>query len=107
LRQYFLRINEISDTPFNVDSVATLELEWWIIRRDRKEHPPTEWETFLAATAHAMYHVPTEKFSEYAHLRTEAMLIRDAKGENVTEKDWMEIDSILQRAWSSFAQALK
>jgi hypothetical protein len=106
LTDYFQRINDLSDMPFNVDSVARLELEWWIIRRYREQHPPTEWEKYLAATAEAMYHVRAEKFLEYAHLRTEAMLLRDAKGEAITEQDWVEIHELLRRAWLSFERAL-
>lgn len=106
LTEYFQRINDLSDTPFNVDNAARLELEWWIIRRSREQHPPAEWEQYLAATAEAMYHVPAEKFSEYAHLRTEAMLLRDAKGEAITEQDWQEIHELLRRAWFSFERAL-
>jgi hypothetical protein len=106
LTAYFQRINDLSDTRFNVDSAAQLELEWWIIRRYRHDHPPEEWEKYIAATAEAMYHIPAEEFAEYAHLRTEAMLLRDAKGEAITEQDWVEIHELLRRAWFSFERAL-
>ena len=107
LRSYFQQINAISDAQFNVDSVAHLELEWWIIRRYRQDYPPAEWEHYLAATAEAMYHVPSIRFAEYARLRTDAMLLRDQKGDAITEQNWAEIHATLRRAWASFAQALR
>jgi hypothetical protein len=106
LRCYYEHINAISDTPFNVDSVAQLELEWWIVRRYREKHPPVEWEKYLAASAEAMYHVPAAQFADYARLRVRAMLLRDGKGENITEQDWGAIHDLLLSAWKSFARAV-
>jgi hypothetical protein len=106
LTNYYTRINNISKTPFDAGKAAKLELEWWIIRRYRNEHPPAEWEKLLAQTAEAMYGIPADKFAEYSKLRVQAMLLRDSKGENITDNDWTAINSILQKAWVSFVQAL-
>jgi hypothetical protein len=106
LTGYYTRINNISKTPFDAGKAAKLELEWWIIRRYRNEHPTAEWEKLLAQTAEAMYGIPAGKFAEYAKLRVQAMLLRDSKGENITDRDWKEINSILQMAWASFVLAL-
>jgi hypothetical protein len=106
LTKYFEQINAISDTPFDTKLAAKLELEWWIIRRYRQEHPPAEWEKYLAEAAAAIYHKPAEKFKDYAHFRTEAMLLRDKKGDKITENDWQEINNLLQKAWSSFRENL-
>jgi hypothetical protein len=107
LRKYFGLINGISTIQFNADSAATTELEWWIIRRERENHPPAEWENWLASTASVIYHLPPELFEVYARLRVEAMLLRDEKGDSITEADWQKINGILLRAWQSFADALE
>lgn len=106
LTKYSSLIDNISTTSFNVDSAAATELEWWIIRRDREKHPPAEWENWLTATASVMYHLPAESFKEYANLRVQAMLLRDEKGNSITEQDWKQINEILVKAWQSFANAL-
>lgn len=75
LKKYYRMINDISEKSFDSDSAARTELEWWIIRREREKHPPGEWEQWLALTASVMYHLPAKQFSDYAHLRVEAMLL--------------------------------
>lgn len=107
LKKYFSRINAISTVSFNTDSAAKTELGWWIIRRERDKHPPSEWEEWLAATASVMYHLPAGSFKEYAKLRVQAMLLRDDKGDSITEDDWKRINAILLKAWESFAAALR
>jgi hypothetical protein len=106
LKKYYGLINEISTASFNVDSAAMTELEWWIIRRERDKHPPAEWETRLASGASVVYHLPADSFREYARLRVQAMLLRDEKGESITETDWKKINEILVQAWESFAHVL-
>jgi hypothetical protein len=106
LQHYYGLINNISFTRFNKDSAATSELQWWIIRRNRHQHPPLEWENNLALTAAVIYHLPAGMFSNYAHLRVEAMLLRDAKGNAITEADWQKIHALLLRAWQSFSEVL-
>jgi hypothetical protein len=102
LTSYYKSIHRISDVSFDAEKAARLELEWWIIRRERLQHPPAEWEKYLAEGAEVVYHIPAEKFNEYAHLRVNAMLLRDNKGASITENDWQQIDSLLQKAWLSF-----
>ena len=67
---------------------------------------PGEWENCLAITASIMYHLPVEQFRDYAHLRVAAMLLRDAKGNTITEVDWQQIRGLLLNAWQSFAAAI-
>ena len=107
LVKYFKHISDISKEPFNADTAAKQELEWWIIRRFRNEHPPAEWEQYLAATASTMYHLPAENFTDYAHLRVQAMLLRDAKDSSITESDWQHINSLLTDAWKHFSKTLQ
>jgi hypothetical protein len=107
LKKYYGLINTISETSFNSDGAAVSELEWWIIRRNRAEHPAAEWEQWLATTASIMYHLPADSFKDYAHLRVQAMLLRDAKGDTITNADWVNINNILLQSWQSFAENLQ
>jgi len=107
LIKYYGSINDISDASFNVDTAAALELEWWVIRRYRNEHPPAEWENCLARNAEIVYHLPAGKFVSFAHLRVQAMLMRDAKENSITENDWLQIHNLLEQAWKSFSDSLQ
>jgi hypothetical protein len=107
LKKYYSHINNISNISFNADSVAATDLEWWIIRRERDKHTPDEWMQLLAKTSAMIYHLPETKFNEYAHLRVQAMLLRDEKGNNITETDWQQVNKLLLAAWQSFSNAVK
>ncbi len=106
LTNYFRQICDISIEDFNADSAAKYELEWWIIRRERDKFTAGDWQEILCKAASTVYHVPPAKFSEYAHLRVEAMLLRDEKAEHITDADWQHIDEILRKAWTSFSDAI-
>ena len=106
LRHYYNSINNISDKKFDVDSAAHTELEWWIIRRERKTHPAQDWEKWITINASVVYHMPPEQFSEYAHWRVTAMLARDEKGSAMTERDWHDVNGMLYLAWQSLAVVL-
>jgi len=106
LVRYYGDINDISLRPFDVREAARLELEWWIIRRYRSEYSPEAWEKNLALLASTVYHLPPEKFVDYAHYRVQAMLLRDEKGEGITEADWKQINGLLDKAWQSFTNSL-
>ena len=109
LMNYYRAIRQVSDIPFDVDRVAKLELEWWIIHRDRNQYSRADLDRSLAELPAAIYQMPVEKFAEHARLRGEAMVIRDAKAERggVTEADWKRIDELLQASWQSLHQAVK
>ena len=108
LMNYYRAIRQVSDIPFDVDRVAKLELEWWIIHRERNQYAREDLDRSLAELPAALYQMPVEKFAEHARLRAEAMLIRDQKAEqgNVTEADWQRIDELLQASWQSLHQAV-
>lgn len=108
LVNYYDAIRQVSDIPFDVDQVAKLELEWWIIHRERHKYSRADLDRSLAALPAALYQMPVEKFAEHARLRAEAMVIRDTKAEQggVTEADWQKIDRLLQASWQSLHQAV-
>ncbi len=108
LVNYYGAIQAVSDIEFDVDQVAKLELEWWIIHRERDKYSREDLDRSLAELPAAIYQMPVEKFAEHARLRAEAMLIRDQNAEQggVSEADWQRIDELLQAAWQSLHQAV-
>lgn len=101
LVRYYASLRDASTTPFDVDEAARLELEWWIVHRERANHPPGDLAKSLADLPAAIYHIPADRFAEHARLRAEAMTIRDTKAEQggVTEQDWARIDELLHESW--------
>lgn len=106
LEDFYGAINALSNKPFNVKKVAQQELEWWIIRRYREQHPPQEWADLQAKVASEIYQLPFEKFKEYGRIRTEAMFFRDQKGDKMTEADWKRVETMLNRSWQSLSYSV-
>lgn len=106
LEGFYGAINALSNKPFNVKKVAQQELEWWIIRRYREQHPPQEWADLQAKVASEIYQLPFERFKEYGQIRTEAMFFRDQKGDKMTEADWKRVETMLNRSWQSLSYSV-
>src|SRR5207249_7820067 len=109
LLNFYIEIRKLSDIPFDVDRAARLELEWWIIHRQRAQHAPGDLDKALAELQAEIYQVPIERVMEHGRLRAEAMTIRDTKAEHsgVTEADWARINELLKESWRSLAKAVK
>lgn len=105
---FYREIRAVSTTPFDVERAASLELEWWIIHRERDRHDPNDLVVALAALAGEVYQEPAEAFMEHARLRAEAMTIRDTKAAagGVTEEDWARIDLLLHESWRSLHEVV-
>jgi hypothetical protein len=105
LQSYYGSLRRMSSSPFDVDEAARLELEWWIIHRDRARHTRQALDDSLAALQAEIYGMPVERFQEHARLRAEAMLLRDDKWEagGVTESDWTRIYELLLESWRDLA----
>lgn len=108
LRSFYTSIRKVSDIPFDIDRAARLELEWWIVHRERHTHKPGDLDRALAALAAELYRAPVERVMEHARLRAEAMTIRDTRAEDgqVTETDWARIDQLLHESWRSLKEAV-
>lgn len=108
LVSFYTSIHKVSDIHFDIDRAARLELEWWIIHRERGKHSPNDLERALADLSSELYQMPSERFTEYARLRAEAMTIRDNKADQggVTEADWARIDALLHQSWQSLFSAV-
>jgi hypothetical protein len=109
LIKFYGAIRKMSDIPFDVDRVARLELEWWIIHRERARHPPGDLTKALAELQAEIYQVPVDRLKEHGRLRADAMTIRDTKAESggVTEEDWAKINELLRQSWRSLEKAVK
>lgn len=108
LVSFYQSIRAVSDTDFDVGRAARLELEWWIIHRERRAHSPEDLPRSLADLQAELFRVPAERLAEHARLRAEAMTIRDNKAEEggVTEEDWRRIDELLHQSWRSLHAAV-
>lgn len=109
LRNFYGDIRAQSDTPFDVERAAKLELEWWIIHRQRAQHKPGDLDRSLAELQAELFQLPVDRFTEHARLRAEAMTIRDEKAEagSVSEADWQRIDELLHQSWQSLWKAVQ
>ena len=108
LISFYTSVRKVSDISFDVNRAARLELEWWIIHRDRRTQEPGALDRALAELAAELYRVPVERAMEHARLRAEAMTIRDNMAEDggVTEQDWAKIETLLHESWRSLKEAV-
>ncbi len=108
LVNFYQAIRDGSDAPFDVEKAARLELEWWIIHRQRGRHKPGALDRALAELPAEIYQAPVEKMMEHARLRSEAMTIRDKQAEEgaLTEEDWKRIEELLRASWQSLLKAV-
>lgn len=108
LIKFYQSIREGSDIPFDVDKVARLELEWWIVHRQRAQHQPVDLDRALAELPAEIYRVPADRLMEHARLRAEAMTIRDKRAEEggLKEDDWAKIEELLRGSWQSLWKAV-
>ena len=106
---FYTSVRKVSDIPFDANRAARLELEWWIIHRERHTQKPGNLDRALAELAAELYRLPVERVMEHARLRAEAMTIRDNKAESgvVTEQDWAMIDELLRQSWRSLKEAVQ
>lgn len=102
---FYVAIRGVSESPFDVDRAARLELEWWIVHRERS---PGDLERALAELPAEVYRVPVEGLMEHARLRAEAMILRDTRAETggVSGEDWARIEDLLRASWQSLARAV-
>ncbi|MBP6820413.1 MAG: hypothetical protein KA368_02665 [Acidobacteria bacterium] len=109
LVKFYQAIYDGADVDFDVQKAAKLELEWWIIHRQRDKFKPGDLDRALAELPAEIYRVPVERLMEHARLRQEAMTIRDKRAEDggVTEADWKRIHELLQASWKSLFDAVK
>ncbi|QMW03292.1 hypothetical protein [Spirosoma foliorum] len=108
LVSYYESIQSLSIESFDVAKVAKLELEWWIVHRQRERYSYTDLANALVQTSAALYNQPASSFTTYGRLRANAMRLCDdvrTHPGGATEADWEHIQAELIRAWSAFHKA--
>lgn len=108
LVNFYAEIRKVSDINFDVNRAAQLELEWWIIHRQRKQHAAGDLDKALAELPAEIYQVPVEQMMEHARFRAQAMTIRDnqAAAGGVSQADWQKIEELLRASWASLSKAV-
>lgn len=109
LVKFYQAIHDGADVNFDVQKAARLELEWWIVHRQRAKYTTGDLDRALAELPAEIYRVPVDRLMEHARLREEAMTIRDQKAEEggVTEADWARIEALLRASWQSLWTAVR
>jgi hypothetical protein len=110
LISYYESIQALSTEQFDVPNVAKLELEWWIVHRQRERYSYADLANALVQTSAALYNQPASSFITYGRLRADAMRLCDdvrQKPGGATEADWQHIEYELDQAWSSFHRAVQ
>ena len=106
LDQYYTQIDKLSRQSFDVSEASLLELEWWIVHRQRDRYGPEDLTIALANSAAILYTVRPESLLNYGEYRTKAMEIRDnnAADQILNEADWVSIEQNLTKAWKALYQ---
>ncbi|HVO74481.1 MAG TPA: hypothetical protein VMT35_10700 [Ignavibacteriaceae bacterium] len=108
LEKYFNGIKDIGRLSCRPEKVARLELEWWIVHRERLTYGKAALVKAIAEAAAALYSLNSESLTEYAQQRAEAMIIRDeqADKDGVDEKEWQEINIKLIRSYQALEKVM-
>ena len=103
LVSYYRAIQELTVESFDVPKVAQLELEWWIVHRQRDRYSYSDLADALVQTSAALYRQPPTDFIPYGKLRADAMRRCDEAGQKsggASKADWERIEVVLTQAWS-------
>lgn len=108
LEDYFQALKSYGNLQNDPKEVAKLELEWWIVHRERKTYGEQALVDAIASTTGKIYGVDSNVVKDYATARTKAMIERDTQQEAgaVTESDWQDIESKLTTAYTSLSKTL-
>ncbi|MFC5475701.1 hypothetical protein [Paraherbaspirillum soli] len=108
LNTYFGLIRSTGNVDFDVQRAAALELEWWIVHRDRVNYPKSALGRACAEAAASVYHVSAASTLQYGQLRAAAMNIRDTRADagGAEDADWAEIASLLHQSYDALHQAV-
>jgi hypothetical protein len=109
LESYFNTIRRTGNINFDISRAAKLELEWWIVHRQREHYGKAALDSACANAAAAIYLVSPDSTFEHGRLRAEAMVIRDTQAATagVREQDWAQIDKLLQACYKSLRRVIK
>lgn len=118
LTDYYQSIQDLTVERFDVPKVAALELEWWIVHRERERYSYQDLADALVQTSAALYRQPAPAFRTYAQLRANAMRLCDearpiqaepelAGRRDATEANWQQIEQELAQAWGNLHRVVQ
>jgi hypothetical protein len=96
---YYGLLREAAPVEFDVQHVASRELDWWQARREATG--PRDYGIIVAEVAALTYGKSKDDSAllTFGIGRSEAMAYRDARGQAITEQDWMNIETQLLGAY--------
>ena len=108
LQAYFGLIRNTGRVDFDARRAAALELEWWIVHRERASNDPATLGRACAEAGAFAYQVPVEATLAYGQLRAAAMLALDTRADKgrISEADWTYIEALLCRSYQALRLAL-
>jgi len=109
LTSYFAAIQRVNRAGFEPARVARLDLEWWIVRRQRTERPPEDLEIAIAAVDGALYGVAPGTLQDHAQLCAEALAVRDAGTSvgGVEAVNWRQVEELLRQSWTALQRVVQ
>ncbi len=109
LESYFTAIHRTGDIDFDIKNAAKLELEWWIVHRQRERYGKAALDSACANAAAAIYLVSPDSTLEHGRLRADAMVIRDVRAAagRVSEEEWAQIDELLRECYQSLRRVIQ
>jgi len=101
LMAYYRDFAAAAPVAFDVEEAARLELDWWQARREAVG--PRDYGLTIARVAALTYGKSADDadITQFGIGRAEAMAYRDARGEAITEADWIAIETQLAGAYRS------
>lgn len=104
LVDYFAMLSYGAPEPVDTVPAARAELDWWQARREQAK--PDAYGLTIARVASLLYGVDDDDVRAFGVLRAQAMEFRDARGDNITEADWTEIEQQLRAAYQHLKRAV-
>ena len=103
---YYELLRPAAPNAFDVDAAARLELDWWQARREAVA--PRDYGLTIARVAALTYGRAADDsgIRQFGIARAEAMAFRDARGEAITDADWMRIENQLGEAYRTLKASI-
>jgi len=103
---YYRNFAPAAPVAFDVEEAARLELDWWQARREAVA--PRDYGLTIARVAALTYGRAADDsgIRQFGIARAEAMAFRDARGEAITDADWMRIENQLGEAYRTLKASI-
>jgi hypothetical protein len=100
LQKYYTLLRDRSGETFDPDKAASLELDWWQLRREHAT--PAQYGNVVAQVAEELFKVHNDHIAKSAQIRAEMMRYRDDRRDGKMQpEDW---DHIAQNLTESYQE---